>query len=58
MDEGDGTYPVNTEHLYNICTMLDQRPRRWADVVKMLYKLILTAWTIEDGLESIASRIN
>ena len=30
--------PVNTKHLYNICTMLDQRRRRWADVVQMLYK--------------------
>ena len=25
--------PVNTKHLYNIYTMLDQRRRRWADVV-------------------------
>ena len=25
--------PVNTERLYNIYTMLDQRRRRWADVV-------------------------
>ena len=24
--------------LYNICTKLDQRRRRWADVVQMLYK--------------------
>ena len=32
------TYPVNAKHLYNICTMLDQRRRRWADVVQMLYK--------------------
>ena len=30
-------YPVNTKHLYNSCTMLDQRRRRWADVVQMLY---------------------
>ena len=30
--------PVNTKHLYNICTMLDQRRRRWAGVVQMLYK--------------------
>ena len=30
--------PVNTKHLYNICTMLDQRRRRWADVVQILYK--------------------
>ena len=25
--------PVNTKHLYHIYTMLDQRRRRWADVV-------------------------
>ena len=25
--------PANTTHLYNICTMCDQRRRRWADVV-------------------------
>ena len=31
-----GTYLVNTKHLYNICTMLDQSQRRWADVVQML----------------------
>ena len=33
-------YPgrLNTKHLYNICTMLDQRRRRWADVVQMFYK--------------------
>ena len=29
--------PVNTKHLYYICTMLDQRRRRWADIVQMLY---------------------
>ena len=29
---------VNTKHLENTCTMLDQRRRRWADVVQMLYK--------------------
>ena len=27
------TIPANTIHLYNIYTMLDQRQRRWADVV-------------------------
>ena len=28
------TPPVNKKkHLYNICTMLDQRRRRWAEVV-------------------------
>ena len=30
--------PVETKHLYNICTMLAQRRRRWADVVQRLYK--------------------
>ena len=30
--------PVNTKHLYNICTMTVQRRRRWAGVVQMLYK--------------------
>ena len=35
--------PVNTKHLCNICTMLDQRRRRWADVVRMLYKCFVFA---------------
>ena len=34
---------VNTKHLYNICTMLDQCRRRWADVVQMLYKCFVFA---------------
>ena len=29
-------YTVNTKYLYNICTMLDQHRRRWADVVHVL----------------------
>ena len=29
---------VNTKHLYDICTTLDQRQRRWTAVVQMLYK--------------------
>ena len=29
--------------LYNICTMLDRRRRRWADVVQMLYKCLVFA---------------
>ena len=33
-------YPVSTKHLFNICTMLDQRRRRWFDVVQMLYKWV------------------
>ena len=35
--------PVNTNHLYNICTMLGQRRRRWADVVPMVYKCFVFA---------------
>ena len=35
--------PVNTKHLYNICTMLNQRRRRWDDVVQMLYKSFVFA---------------
>ena len=35
--------PANTKHMYNICTMLDQRRRRWADVVQMLYKCFVFA---------------
>ena len=30
--------PLNTKHLYNMSTMLEQHRRRWADVVQMLYK--------------------
>ena len=36
--------PVNTKHLYNICTMLDQRRRRWSDVVQILYKCFCVCW--------------
>ena len=32
------TNPVNTKHLYNICTTSAQRLRRWSNVVQMLYK--------------------
>ena len=35
------TYPVSTKHLNNICTMLDQRRRRWVDIVQMFYKCFL-----------------
>ena len=30
----------NTKHLYNICTMLDQRRRSWADVLEMVNKFL------------------
>ena len=36
-------HPVNTKHLYNICTLLVQRRRRWVDVVQMLYKCFVVA---------------
>ena len=29
---------LSTKHLYTIYIMLDQRRRRWADVLQMLYK--------------------
>ena len=35
--------PGNTKHLYNICTMPDQRRRRRAGVVRMLYKCFVFA---------------
>ena len=37
---------ANTKHLYDICTMLDQRRRRWAGVVQMLYRCFVFAGTI------------
>ena len=38
-EPGRTDVPVNTKHdLYYICTMLNQRQRRWADVVQTLYK--------------------
>ena len=41
------TTSVNTNYLYNIYTMLDkcQWQRRWADVVKMLYKCFVFTGT-------------
>ena len=35
--------PLNTKHLCNLCTVLDQRRRRWADFVQMLYKCFVFA---------------
>ena len=35
--------PVNTKHLYNMFTMVDQRRRRWSDIVNMLYKCFVFA---------------
>ena len=42
-NSGCQVYPANTKHLYNICTLLDQRRRRWGDVVKLLYKYFVFA---------------
>ena len=36
-------HPANTKHLYDVFTMLDQRRRRWAGVVQMLYKCFVFA---------------
>ena len=36
--------PANKKQKHNICTMLDQRRRRWADVVQILYKCFVFAW--------------
>ena len=41
LTRGQSDIPVNRKHLYDICTMLDQRRRRWVDVVQMLYKCFL-----------------
>ena len=48
-----------TKHLFHICTMLDQRRRRWANVVQMLYKCFVFAgmgvpgdYTIQSDIES------
>ena len=43
-------FPANAKHLYNICTMLDQRRRRWADIVQILYKCFVFAGNIEKKL--------
>ena len=42
-------FQANTEHLYNICTMLAQRRRRWANVVQMLYKCFAFAGIVSRG---------
>ena len=37
-DREEAQWPADIKHWYNICTMLDQTRRRWADVLQMLYK--------------------
>ena len=58
-------FPVNTKKLYNICTMLDQRLRRWANVVQMLYKCFvftgldpLSATAITEWLYILSNNIS
>ena len=43
MAESADDFLANTKHLYNICTMLAQRRRRWAGIVQMLYKCFVFA---------------
>ena len=43
--------PANTKHLYDICTMLDQRRRRWADVVQMSYTCFVFTGCLIDMLK-------
>ena len=47
-------FPVNTKHLYNICTISGQRRRRWADVVQMLYKCFVF---VENGCTKFKCKI-
>ena len=36
-------FPVNTKHLYNMCTISAQCRRRWADVVQLLHTCVVLA---------------
>ena len=38
---GGSAHRANTKHLYNICTMLAQRLRRWANIVQKFYNNVL-----------------
>ena len=51
--------PANTKHLYNICAMLDQRRRRWANIVQMLYTcFVFTGEMLTDLRLSLADHSN
>ena len=43
--------PSKHKTLYDICTMLDQRRRRWADVVQMSYKCFVFAGRLLLGVD-------
>ena len=47
--------PPPSEHktLYKICTMLDQRRRRWADVVPMLYKCFVLTGSMVSKIDML-----
>ena len=47
----------NTKHLHNIVTMLDQRRRRWVDVVQMLYKCFLS-WVVKHRILLLLSQFS
>ena len=41
--------PVNTKQLYNICTTMDQRLRRWSNIVQMWYKCLVVTGVKNSG---------
>ena len=45
--------PANTKPLYKFCTTSAQRHRRWADVVKMLYKCFVFAGSSVIGIYNL-----
>ena len=47
-------YPVNTKHLNNICTMLDQRQRRWPDVVQNVIQNVLCELGMDEESLSVS----
>ena len=44
--------PANTKHLYNICTTLVQRLRRWSNIVHMLYKCFVVTGIVIHNVNS------
>ena len=45
-------FPVNTKHLYNICTTSTQRLRRWSKIVQSSYKGHVLCLVGSDHVES------
>ena len=48
---------INTKHMYNICSMSDQRRRRWADVVQILYLCFVFAGNIQFSLPVTVAKV-